>query len=95
MTTQATILDIIYKALPSVNEALPPELRLQPTPSELIMGENSKIDSLGFVTLVIAIENELTDAMGSCPSLVEELAAPNINIRSIGELAEFLAKKHQ
>lgn len=95
MTKQATILDIIYKALASVNETLPPELRLLPAASELIMGENSKIDSLGFVTLVVAIENEVADAMGSCPSLIDELAAPDINIRSIGELAEFLAKKYQ
>ena len=95
MTKQTTILNIIYKALAGVNETLPPELRLQPVPSELIMGVNSKIDSLGFVTLVVAIENEVSDAMGSCPSLIDELVASDCNIRSIGELAEFLAKKYQ
>ncbi len=92
MTEQEKILNLIYKALASVNETLPPELRLLPVPSELIMGENSKMDSLSFVTLLVAIENEIADVMGSCPSLINEIAAPDINIRSIGELAEFLVR---
>ncbi|MEW4491057.1 hypothetical protein AB1L42_23465 [Thalassoglobus sp. JC818] len=59
MADRTTILECIYTAINETNEMLPAENRLEPQESEKVTGEEAKIDSLGFVTLLVAIEREV------------------------------------
>lgn len=89
------MLDAIYRAVDGLNEALPPESRLARAESERILGEEAKIDSLGFVTLMVSVESEVQAAFGDCPSLAEELTATDVGVVSIGGLADFLASSFE
>ena len=58
--------------------------------TELFIGKGAKIDSLAFVTLMVAIEQEIESLVGSCPSLATELADPSLGILTLGELVDYI-----
>lgn len=86
------VLDAIYIAVAQVNELRPSDSHLECVESELILGERSKLDSLGFVTLMVGIEQVVKDGFGSCPSLAIELTKQETSVRDIGDLAKFIAE---
>lgn len=93
MLNRSSILDAVYSAVRNTNEALPIDKKLASTESERLIGEGAKIDSLGFVTLMVAVEQEVEAAVGSCPSLVEELSDPAVKIETLGQLVDFIAER--
>jgi acyl carrier protein len=93
MANRASILDAVNIAVRNTNETLPAESRIGPSESERILGEGAKIDSLGFVTLMVAVEQEVEAAFGQCPSLAEELSDPAAGVTTIGQLIDYLAER--
>ena len=93
MTDRSEILTAVYDAVASTNEALPTESKLEQSEVERIIGEGAKIDSLGFVSLVVAVENEVLSAIGTCPSLAEELSDPDVGVHTLGDLVGFIAAR--
>lgn len=93
MVESSKILAAVYSAVASTNEVLPAESKLLPEESESIIGAGAKIDSLGFVSLMVAIEQEVEAVAGSCPSLVEKLSDPDAGISTLGELVDFIAAR--
>jgi hypothetical protein len=83
-TRRARLLEAIYRAVDGLNETLP---RAE---SERILGDDAKLESLGFVTLMVAVESEIQSAFGECPSLAEELTTPGDGVLTLGGLADFL-----
>ena len=89
-TRRARLLEAIYRAVDGLNETLPPESRLARAESERILGDDAKLESLGFVTLMVAVESEIQSAFGECQSLAEELTTPGDGVLTLGGLADFL-----
>lgn len=84
------VLDAIYIAVAQVNELRPSDSQLECVESELILGDRSKLDSLGFVTLMVGIEQAVKDGFGNCPSLAIELTKQETSVKDIGDLATFI-----
>lgn len=93
MVDRSTILECIYKAVSETNEMLPADSRLEPNESENVTGEQAKIDSLGFVTLLVAIERELESKTGRCPNLAEEITESDVKLATIGDIASFISER--
>lgn len=91
MVDKQTILDVVYNAAAHVNEMLPQASRLDLNEAEVIIGAGARIDSLGFVSLMVAVEERVEKLAGHCASLTEELSDPSANVRTLGALAEFIA----
>ena len=91
MTDRLQILDAVYVAVASANETLPDDGKLEPTETALIYGEGSKLDSLGLVSLIVSIEEEVESVLGSCPSLVEVIADPKSRISTLSDIVDFIA----
>jgi hypothetical protein len=91
-TIRACILDAIYRAVDGLNEALPPNARLECSESEFVIGTNAKLDSLGLVTLMVGVESEILQSFGDCPGLIEELTDSSAVALTIGGLADFLER---
>jgi acyl carrier protein len=90
MVNRSSILDAVFIAVQNTNEALPIDRKIGSSESEPIIGEGAKIDSLGFVTLMVAVEQEVEAAIGSCPSLVEELSDPSAGVTTLGQLVDYI-----
>ena len=93
MADRSKILDAVYTAVASTNETLSLEGRLEARESEQIIGEGSKLDSLGFVSLMVAIENQVESVADFCPSLVEEFLDPDASVSTLGELVDFITAR--
>ena len=60
MLSKEDIIVVIFKCVEELNRQLPEESKLILEKSTAIAGENSPLDSLGVVTLMICIEGHLT-----------------------------------
>jgi acyl carrier protein len=93
MANRSSILKAVHIAIQNTNEALPVGKKIGTSESERIIGTDAKIDSLGFVTLMVAVEKEVEAAVGSCPSLVEELSDSSAGITTLGQLVDYIAER--
>jgi len=93
MAKRTTILEAIYRGVSSTNEALEMDKQLSAEENQRIFGDGAKLDSLGFVSLVVAVEGEVSELVGDCPSLVEDLSDPSTGVGTLGELADFIVAR--
>ena len=93
MANRSSILNAVHIAIRNTNEALPIDKKIGSSESERIIGTGAKIDSLGFVTLMVAVEKEVEAAVGSCPSLVEELSDSSAGVTTLGQLIDYIAER--
>jgi acyl carrier protein len=66
---------IVDQAIDRLNELLDPENVLVKSPDTILLGPGGKLDSMGFVNLVAALEEELKGVLGLDLSLMDELYA--------------------
>ena len=66
---------IVDQAIDRLNELLDPENALVKSPDTILLGPGGKLDSMGFVNLVAALEEELKSGLGLGLSMMDELYA--------------------
>lgn len=93
MNESETILSSIYRAIDWINEELPAGRKLVKTPETRLLGPESVLDSMRFVTLIVAIEREIEEAFGVAVRLADEraLSMQASPFRSIESLADYIA----
>jgi acyl carrier protein len=67
----------------------------QPDPSTQLFGERGLLDSVGLVSLVVAVEQELADELGIDVGLADEraLSQRTSPYRTVASLAEYAASQ--
>ena len=93
MLDKGQIKEVVYRALDQVNELLLDENALTKENATILVGQGSRLDSMGFVNFVIALEEELAKAIGLDLNLLEELASGGGNAKrwsTVGELIDCL-----
>lgn len=87
-------LKVIYEAIDVVNRQLPQARRLTKSPDTIIVGPAGRLDSLGIVNLVLAIEERASDVIGSPVRLLDEGAMLDDGgpFRDVGSLAGLLER---
>lgn len=83
----------LRRAVAEVNLQLAPTDRLRPFEDEKVLADGTKLDSLGFVSLVVAIEQEIEAEFGEAYSLLgrHEPSPDNPVYASVGSLASAIA----
>lgn len=84
--------DIIYSVIEVVNKDLPPEMRLSPEWETPLLGDNSKIDSMGIVSLLAELESQFSEKLGLVPDIWVEWNGIDGShpLRSLGTLRSYL-----
>jgi len=95
MPTQEAIVGVIYAAIDEYNEMHPPDEQLEKSPSTVLLGESSKLFSLGLINLIVAVEQKIDEKLGLKLSLVDEFleAVERDPISDVGALARYIATR--
>jgi acyl carrier protein len=100
MDTAQHVLAAIYRAVDSMNAELPPDRQVAKSAETSLLGAQSVLDSLHLVSLLIAIEQEVADAIGVTLTLADERAlsmkeSPFRTIQSLASYIEVLISEAQ
>jgi acyl carrier protein len=101
MLDKGQIKKVVYRAIDRVNELLLDEDALTKEETTILVGEGSKLDSMGFVNFVLALEEEFAQMVGLNLNVAEELNAAEVDSLqwfTVAELIDLLfvlvQKKH-
>jgi acyl carrier protein len=72
MANRERVAASVFRAVDEVNGMLPPESRLEKSHTTRILGKDGKLDSLGFVNLIVAVEENIVEDFGVVISLADE-----------------------
>ena len=94
MESPEKIVAIIYEVIDETNEGRPPESRLEKSTETVIFGRDGKLDSLGVVHFIVAVEDRLRDDLGVSITLADERAMSRKSspFRSVSTLAAYIAE---
>ncbi len=92
MIDRSRVQKTIFAALDDVNGLLLPSQRLLKSVDTILMGNDSILDSLGLVNLIVATERKVEEEFGAGITLVsqESMSRPESPFRSVGALAEYV-----
>ena len=84
----------IFDAIDEINEQLDEESRLIKSVDTVLFGKSGKLDSLGFVNLIVATEQRLEEVFEVSLTLADEKAMSQENspFRTVGTLSEYISK---
>jgi D-alanine--poly(phosphoribitol) ligase subunit 2 len=86
------ILEAIYSAVDEINQQLPAKKRLAKSPDTVLFGKCGTLDSLGLVSLILAVEERIRDELDLSITLADERAMSQARspFRSIKSLACYI-----
>jgi len=95
MPDKESITAIVYAAIDEVNQQLPDEEQLEKTADEVLFGREGKLDSLGVVNVIIAVQRGILDRFGARTSLVDEKAFSEKEspFRTVGMLVDYVTAR--
>jgi len=84
----------IFRAIDDLNDQLPSERRLEKRLDTVLYGKSGRLDSLGLVNLIVAIEERVGDELGETVTLADEkaLSQRDSPFRTVGTLAEYIGR---
>lgn len=93
MSTNERIMQAIYSALDQINEQLPKGKTLSKSPDTVLFGQSGKLDSLGLVSFIIAVEQNIQDEFAIDLTLADERAMSQQNspFKSVSTLSEYIS----
>ena len=85
-------LELIFAAITEVNIQQPPEYQLKLNKDEFLISDKSCIDSLGLITLLINIEEKVSNKFKKNLNLLDEkyISEENTPFKTLGSLASWL-----
>ena len=83
---------IVSCAIDRLNELLPTGQSLPRERTTILLGRGGWLDSMGFVNLLVALEEELEKQLGITATLADELMMDGQGLGTVGELHELLAR---
>lgn len=68
----STALEIVYQAIDSLNDLRPADEQIEKLPDVALAGEGGCLDSLGLITLTLAVERRVAQMTGNSIILLDE-----------------------
>ena len=92
MGNRKTIQNLIIKSVQEINEQLPQEQQLDQSTKTVLFGKDGKLDSIGFVSLLVTIEQCIEDEFDVSITIADERAMSQKQspFRTIGTLADYI-----
>ena len=93
MAADERVVQVIYSAIDDVNRHMEKEDRLKKSQDTALFGASGSLDSLGFVNLLVAVEQRIEEEFGTTFTLADERAMSRKNspFRTVGTLADYIA----
>jgi acyl carrier protein len=76
LVSRNDILEAVLAAVRDTNVVLPPDRSLEASEQAGLLEPAGRLDSLGLVNLIVAVENRCQSALGTTISLVDAVAMP-------------------
>ncbi len=94
MSSKDEIVQSIYMAIDDINQELPADSKIEKSPSAVLLGDNSKLDSLAFINFILAVEERVKETSGAKLSLVsqESMSSPEGPFQTVDKLAQFITQ---
>ena len=74
MINEEKVLEIILRALQSLNDELPAKEKFKAGPTTSLFGSNATLDSLALVSVIVDVEGDVSTALGRSISLTDDRA---------------------
>jgi acyl carrier protein len=93
MSNHERILQAIYNAIDEINEQLPKGKALDKSLETVLFGKSGQLDSLGLVSLIVAVEQNIEDDFGVSITLADERAMSQQNspFKTVTTLSDYVA----
>ena len=98
MTDLNRFRDIVWRAIDSVNEVLLDGNTLSKDGETVLLGEGARLDSMGFVNFVVALEDATAEALGRRINLSEEINSRSAQLPqtiTVADVTAFLQARVQ
>ncbi len=94
MAAKEKVLNAISEMIDALNPQLPKDMQLEKTPETVLFGAGGKLDSLGLVNLVVALEQKIREQFDRPVSITDERAMSQKNspFRTIDTLADYITQ---
>ena len=94
MTAEQKALEAVYAALDELNRQRAADKRLSKSPDTPLAGQGGLLDSLGLVTFVVALEQQVEDRLGCTVTLTDDtlLADADGVFGSVASLSTYIAR---
>jgi acyl carrier protein len=83
---------IVYAAIDALNEQLTHQ-KLPKAPGTILLGKDGLLDSVGFVNLVVLLEEKCQEHRGVSVSLTDALSAEDHQFKSVESLVDYLDRR--
>lgn len=95
MISRAEIVDVILEVAREMNESSGAAIAVEQGPDAALYGRDGALDSVGLVSLIVAVEQALEDRFGISVALADERAVSQKRspFLTIGTLAEYVATR--
>lgn len=86
-------LNVIYAAVEQHNATAEEDRRVEQAPEAVLFGHGSKLDSLGFISVIVAVEEMIQEEFEVTVSIADERALTQTPsaFRTLGSLATHIA----
>jgi len=83
----------VFRAIDEINEARAREQRLEKSSDTVLMGESGRLDSLGLVNLVVAVEEQVAEEFGVTINIADTRARLQTAnpYQTVSSLVEYIA----
>ena len=87
------IKEALFSAIDDINQLLSEEQRLEKNLNAFVYGEAGKLDSLGLVNFIVAVEKKIEDDFGILITLADDKAMSKTNspFRTVGKLVNYIS----
>ena len=85
------ILNLIYESIDEISDQI--TTKVEKKPDEVLFGQGGKLDSLGLVNLIVAVEGMTEDELDVTITLADEkaMSMKNSPFRTIQTLADYIS----
>ena len=86
---------LIHETIDEINEQTPPERRIAKSPSAIIVGKGSTLDSLGIINFLVSLEARVAASTGHSVSLLNDdaLNAPDGPMHTVESIQRFISER--
>jgi hypothetical protein len=86
------VMEAVYAAIRELNRGQDPESALEPSPGTVLLGESATLDSLGMVTLLTTIEENIQRSFKQAISLIDVVPSARTGPWTVADLGQSVAE---
>ena len=92
MMEKESVNQVVLNAIDEINEQLPIEHQVGKSGEDILFGQSGKLDSIGLVNLVVAVEQQIEEQFGMSITLADQKAMSQKEspLRTIVSLVDYI-----